>query len=138
MESYLIHSRPKATIYVTSHRTEKEFSCQIQPLHWCQGQKCKSKWRTCNLSLGGLSQEPANSRWENTTAPRHSPCALQQPQQQLGCCWLHCQANATLPVCIGGGRQCLWLCPLMPFCSGLQQGSPQTTEKFSQPLPQDS
>lgn len=133
MESYLIHCRPKATIFATSCSAEKQFSCQIQSLCGCQGQKCKSEWRTRSSSLGGLSQEPADSRWET---PRH-PCAAlvssSKPNTTSRCCWLNHQANPALPVHISGEKR-VWLRPLLS-CSGPKQGSPWTAEKFSRSLP---
>lgn len=43
-------------------------------------------------------------------------CALQQPQQQLRCCWLHCQAHPTLPVHILREDACLALSPAVLLC----------------------
>lgn len=73
---------------------------------WCQGQKSK------NLQFfpWGLPQQPADSRWGNTTESRHRSVPS---QQQLRCCWLHFQANPILPVHILWEDACLALSPVV-------------------------
>lgn len=84
MELYLIHSRPKATAACHKNGAEKQFSCQIQSLCGCQGQKCQSKSRTCSSSLGGLSQGPADSRWETSLHPCTAPVPSSNPNMTSG------------------------------------------------------
>lgn len=90
-----------------------QFSCQIRSLCWCQGQKSKSKCRTCNSSLGAFHNSLQTADGETPLHPGNSVPS----QQQLRCCWLHYQANPILPVHILWEDACLALSPpvLLPY-----------------------
>lgn len=111
-----------------------QFSCQIQSLCWCQGQKSKSKCRSGNSSLGGLPQQPADTRRGNTTVSRHSSVPF---QQQLRCWWLCHQANPILSVHILWEDACLALspavllpCPPTRVAFDYREICPDTTSGF--------
>lgn len=113
---------------MTCCSVEKQFSCQIQSLCWCQGQKSKSKCRTCNSSLGGLPQQPADSRWGNTTESRQVLCPPNNNSGAAGC------TTRLIPSCLthplggylpGFDPQCPSALPHNKGCLWLQRNLPR-------------